>query len=257
MLRPRLIVSLLLKNGGLVKTIKFSNPKYVGDPINAVKIYNEKEVDELVIFDIDASINSLEPNYELLKVIAKQARMPICYGGGIKTIDQAERIYQSGIEKIAISSAAVYDPMLIKTMVEKLGSQSVVVVLDMKKNSSDQYQITIENGSKWIEMDPLAFVCELQKIGIGEIILNNVDRDGTYMGYDLKLAQMFQEKLEIPLTILGGAGSLDDLKLASNQSISGIAAGSLFTFIGQYSAVLLNYPNKDQKIKIINNQYEN
>lgn len=248
MLRPRIIPSLLIKDGGLVKTINFKNPKYVGDPINAVKIFNEKEADELMIFDIDATAKSNEPNYDLIKKIAAQSRMPLCYGGGIKTIEQAKKVYSLGIEKIAVSSAAIDNPELISNMVDQFGSQSVVTVLDIKKKFINGYEIVTHNANKSVKFDPKTFALQMQNLGVGEIVINNVDKDGTLKGYDWGLIDKFRDVLNIPMTILGGASSLENIREAiSRYEIIGIAAGSLFVFKGRYNAVLINYPNKIEK----------
>ncbi|MET3536379.1 AglZ/HisF2 family acetamidino modification protein [Chryseobacterium limigenitum] len=248
MLKPRIIVSLLLDGQGLVKTKKFKDARYIGDPINAVKIFNEKEVDELCIFDISASTKNYEPNYKLINSIASQSRMPICYGGGIKNADQAQKILNLGVEKVAISSAIFSEPNIIQSIAGNIGSQSVVAVLDVKKNIFGNYNIYINNGKKYIEQDLFSLLKNLEKRGVGEIIINNIDLDGTGKGYDIKLVEKVSENLSIPLTILGGAGSLEDIKkLFNNFEIIGAAAGSLFVFKGKYQAVLINYPEKTIK----------
>lgn len=254
MLKPRIIVSLLLDGQGLVKTKKFKDARYIGDPINAVKIFNEKEVDELCIFDIGASTKNYEPNYKLINSIASQSRMPICYGGGIKNPDQAQKILNLGVEKVAISSAIFSEPNIIESIAENIGSQSVVAVLDVKKKIFGDYSIYINNGKKHVEQDLYSLLKNLEKRGVGEIIINNIDLDGTGKGYDIKLVEKVSENLSIPLTILGGAGSLEDIKnLFNNFEIIGAAAGSLFVFKGKYQAVLINYPEK----KIKNTLYAN
>lgn len=256
MLRPRLIPSLLIHDNGLVKTIKFKKSKYIGDPINAVKIFSEKGADELVIFDIDATVQEKDPNYKLLKIIAKQARMPLCYGGGVKSIKQAEIIYNLGIEKIAVSSAAIENPQLIVDMVKQFGSQSVVVVLDLKKNQLNTYDIVTHNGSKYVKADSLKLAIRMQELGVGEIILNSVDQDGTMKGYDWELIETFRKGLNIPITILGGASSLENIEEAiSKYQIIGIGVGSLFIFKGRHRAVLINYPNEKIKEKLYNKKY--
>src|ERR1700750_958240 len=178
MLRPRIIPSLLLQDNGLVKTVNFKNPKYVGDPINAVRIFNEKEVDELAIFDIDATAKGLEPNYSLIERIANQSRMPLCYGGGVKTVEQAQKIFGLGIEKIALSSAVLQNPQLITQIAERVGSQSVIVVLDVKKKLFGGYEVYTHNGKKATGINPFRFVEEAQKLGAGEIVINSIDQDG-------------------------------------------------------------------------------
>ena len=248
MLRPRIIPSLLIQDNGLVKTVNFKNPKYVGDPINAVKIFNEKAVDELAIFDIDATAKGLEPNYSLIERIANQSRMPLCYGGGVKTLAQAQRIFGLGIEKIALSSAVLANPALITEIAERVGSQSVIVVLDVKKKLFGGYEVYTHNGKKSTGINPFDFAEKAQKLGAGEIVINSIDQDGVMKGFDMNLIEKIREKISLPLTVLGGAGSLEDIeKVIEKHGIIGVAAGSLFVFKGVYKAVLINYPTKEQK----------
>lgn len=258
MLRPRIIPSLLIQENGLVKTVNFKNPKYVGDPINAVKIFNEKEVDELAIFDIDATAKNLEPNYSLIQRIANQSRMPLCYGGGVKTVAQAQKIFGLGIEKIALSSAVLQRPELISEISEKVGAQSVIVVLDVKKKLFGGYEIFTHNGKKSTGINPVDFSIKAQKLGAGEIIINSIDQDGLMKGFDMNLIQKIREKISLPLTVLGGAGSLNDIKeVISRHGVIGVAAGSLFVFKGIYKAVLINYPTKAEKEKLYKIDYAN
>ncbi|SIQ23132.1 cyclase [Chryseobacterium sp. RU37D] len=248
MLRPRIIPSLLIQDNGLVKTVNFKNPKYVGDPINAVRIFNEKEVDELAIFDIDATVKGLEPNYSLIERIANQSRMPLCYGGGVKTVEQSQKIFGLGIEKIALSSAVLQNPQLITQIADKVGSQSVIVVLDVKKKLFGGYEVYTHNGKKATGINPFKFAEDAQKLGAGEIIINSIDQDGVMKGYDLSLIDKVREKISLPLTVLGGAGSLNDIKqVIDKHGIIGVAAGSLFVFKGVYKAVLINYPSFEEK----------
>ena len=253
MLYPRIIPNLLIHNKGLVKTVNFKNPKYVGDPLNAVKIFNEKLVDELMITDIDATVNGLEPNFTMIEKIALQCRMPLCYGGGIKNIDQAKKILSLGVEKIAISSIAIDNPNMISELASFLGSQSVVVVLDIKKKFLlNKYEILTHNGTRKTGINPLEFVEKLENYGAGEIILNSIDNDGAMSGYDYGIISKIKQKINIPLTALGGAGSLEDIgKLIGEHKIIGASAGSLFVFKGKYKAVLINYPNTSEKQKLI------
>lgn len=248
MLRPRIIPSLLIQDNGLVKTVNFKNPKYVGDPINAVKIFNEKEVDELAIFDIDATVKALEPNYSLIERIANQSRMPLCYGGGVKTVEQAQKIFGLGIEKIALSSAVLNNPQLITQIADRVGSQSVIVVLDVKKKLLGGYEVYSHNGKKATGINPFNFIEEAQKLGAGEIVINSIDQDGIMKGFDMTLIEKARERSSLPMTVLGGASNLDDIKKVINKhKIIGVAAGSLFVFKGKYKAVLINYPNKKEK----------
>ncbi|WP_395051200.1 AglZ/HisF2 family acetamidino modification protein [Flavobacterium sp.] len=248
MLRPRIIPSLLVHENGLVKTVNFKNPKYVGDPINAVKIFNEKAVDELAVFDIDATVLGKEPDYALIKKLANQSRMPLCYGGGVKTVEQAQKIFGLGIEKIALSAAVIENPDLITQIADRVGSQSVIVVMDVKKKMLGGYEIYTHNGKKASGINPVEFAVKVEKLGAGEIIINSIDQDGVMKGYDLNLIDKVSEKLSIPITVLGGAGSLQDIKkVIERHGIIGVAAGSLFVFKGVYKAVLINYPTQKEK----------
>lgn len=248
MLRPRIIPCLLLQDSGLVKTVNFKNSKYVGDPINAVRIFNEKKVDELVIFDIDATVLNNEPNYGLIERIANQSRMPLCYGGGIKNTEQARRIFGLGVEKIALSSSVYGNPELITKIGDQVGSQSVIVVIDVKKKLLGGYEIFTHNGKKATGIDPFKFIKNAQKLGAGEIVINSIDKDGLMRGYDLGLIEKVRKITTLPVTVLGGAGSLDHIaKVIEENGIIGVSAGSLFVFKGPYKAVLINYPNAHQK----------
>lgn len=249
MLRPRLIPCLLVHNGGLVKTVNFGNPKYVGDPINAVRIYNEKEVDELMVVDIDATVKGAVPDYRLISHLASECRMPLCYGGGVRTVAQIEEIISLGVEKIAISSAAVENPKLISDAAVRVGSQSLVVVIDVKKiGLLRRYEVVTHNGSRRTGLNPADFARQIAELGAGEIVINSVDRDGEMKGYDLDLVEQIRQAVHLPLTVLGGASSLEDVKeLINLYGIIGAAAGSLFVFKGKYRAVLINYPNRSEK----------
>ncbi len=251
MLRPRIIPCLLVHNGGLVKTVGFKSPKYVGDPINAVKIFNEKEADELVVLDIDASVKGVEPNYALIAKLAAECRMPLCYGGGITSARQAARIIDLGVEKVSVSAAAVARPGLLREMAAAIGRQSVVAVIDVRKKSglfSSGVEVCTHNATRGHAYDPAELAKQLEIAGAGEIVINSVERDGTMKGYDLDLAKRLRGALSVPLTVLGGAGSLDDMgALIQCCGVIGAAAGSLFVFKGQYRAVLINYPTPQQK----------
>lgn len=255
MLRPRIIPCLLVREKGLVKTVKFSEGKYVGDPLNAVKIFNEKEVDELMILDIDATTNNREPDFELIRNIAIESRMPLCYGGGVKTVEQAKKIISLGAEKVAISSAAIENPQIISQIAKAVGTQSVVVVIDVKyRGVFKKAEVVIYNGSKPTGLHPFEFAKKCEELGAGEIVVNSVDRDGMMIGFDNKLIKEIREAISIPMTILGGASSLDDISSAiKNFGVIGVAAGSLFVFKGKYKAVLINYPNTIEKQAVLTN----
>jgi cyclase len=249
MLRARIIPCLLVHDKGLVKTTAFGSPKYVGDPLNAVRIFNEKEVDELVVLDIDATARGAEPDYVMIRQLAAECRMPLCYGGGVRTVEQAQRILQLGVEKVALSHALHEDPSLATRMAATIGGQSVVAVLDVRKHAkTDRYECFTVNGTKPAGREPVAFAAELERLGVGEILLNSIDRDGQMKGYDLELVDRVRESTTVPLSVLGGAGSLKDLEgLVARHGIIGACAGSLFVFKGVYRAVLINYPGREQK----------
>ena len=253
MLRSRVIPCLLVQEGGLVKTIKFKNPKYVGDPINAVKIFNEKEADELILLDIDASVNSVAPDYKMIENIAKECRMPLCYGGGIKTLEHAEKIVSLGVEKVALSSVVFDKPNLIFEISEKIGRQSVVVVLDIKKKIlSNSYDVWTHNGMNNTKKDVIDVIQQVQNLGVGEIILNFIDLDGTMSGYSIDIVKYLKNHITVPLSIMGGAKSLEDMgNVVSECGLIGVSAGSLFVFKGKYRAVLINYPTRQQKKEFI------
>lgn len=257
MLYPRIIPCLLVHKKGLVKTTKFSDAKYVGDPINAVKIFNEKEVDELIVLDIDASVLRKDPDYEMINNLAAECRMPLCYGGGIKTIEQAQKIFSLGVEKIAVSSLAIEKPEIIPELVKRVGSQSVVVVIDAKKKLfSSKYEVYIHNAKKSTGLDVVELAKQLEKAGVGEIVVNSIDQDGVMKGYDFDLLRKVREVVSIPVTFMGGAGTLDDVgKVISEFGIVGVAAGSLFVFKGKFRAVLINYPTLVDKISLINKYF--
>jgi imidazole glycerol-phosphate synthase subunit HisF len=252
MLRPRITPCLLIRGGGLVKTVQFANEKYVGDPINAVKIFNEKEADELVVLDIDASVTGAAPNLRLIGQFAIECRMPLCYGGGIKTVDQARTIISLGVEKVAIASAAVETPELISAIAAAVGSQSVVVVLDVKRSADGDYEVRTHNGRKSTGRKATDVIQDAEFRGAGEIVVNSIDEDGRMKGYDLELARRVRAATTLPMTVLGGAGSLADIgRLIGACGVMGAAAGSLFVFKGAYRAVLINYPSQVQRDELI------
>ena len=256
MLRPRIIPCLLVHNKGLVKTVKFKEAKYVGDPINAVKIFNEKEVDELIVLDIDATVQKREPDYKMIENLAFECRMPLCYGGGVKTAEVAQRIFNLGVEKIAISSSAIERPQLVSEIAQQVGSQSVVVIIDAKKNKVGNYDILTHNAKKNSGKSIMDLITEFENLGAGEIVVNSIDNDGMMKGYDMELVKIIRKRLKIPLTVLGGAGSLKDIgTMIREHGIIGSAAGSLFVFKGIYKAVLISYPDNAQRSIIIDENY--
>ena len=249
MLRPRVIPCLLVQNKGLVKTVKFSRPKYVGDPINAVKIFNEKQADELILLDIAATVSEQSPDFKMIERIANESQMPLCYGGGVRTVADVKTIISLGVEKVALSSAILKNLKLLTEISEEVGCQSVVAVLDVKRRLlSGKYEIWSHNGRINTGKCPIEFSKDLQTSGVGEIVLNSIDNDGVMKGYDLTLVKKVKENITVPMTILGGAGSLNDIGALIKQfNVIGAAAGSLFIFKGIYNAVLINYPSSFEK----------
>jgi imidazole glycerol-phosphate synthase subunit HisF len=241
-LKHRVIPALLLQDGGLVKTRKFANPAYVGDPINAIHIFNEKEVDELMLLDIGASKEGREPGYELIEQVAGECFMPLCYGGGVRTLDQAARIFDLGVEKISIQSAALDDLGLLTAIAERFGSQSVVISIDVKRDWLGRPALYESRRQKKGPDHWLGFMQRAVNAGAGEVLLNAVDRDGEMCGYDLELIRQAAANVSVPLIALGGAGTLEHLKAASAAGASALAAGAMFVFHGPHRAVLITYP---------------
>lgn len=242
MLRTRVIPCLLLKGGGLVKTRKFDRPAYVGDPINAVRIFNDKEVDELVFLDIDACHNNLGPNYELIQDIASEAFMPFAYGGGIRNVEQALRLLALGVEKVILNTHAAQSPDLIAGIARAAGSQSVVVAIDVKRDFFGRQHVYTKGGTQRVSSDPVEYARRMEQAGAGELMLTAVDREGTRTGYDLPLIESVSRAVSIPLIANGGAGTLTHLRQAWHAGASAVAAGSMFVFHGKHDAVLITYP---------------
>lgn len=248
----RIIPCLLLRDNGLVKTIKFKNSTYIGDPINAVKIFNEKEVDELVFLDIDATIEKKEPPYELIQDIATECFMPFCYGGGVKTVDQIRRLLASGAEKVSINSEAFYNPDFIKEAAQIFGSSTIVVSVDYKKNLFGKTFVYVNGGRKSTKIDPVSYAKKMEELGAGELMINAIDRDGVMNGYDVEMIRKITDAVSIPVIICGGAGHLNDFKKAFQEgNASAAAAGSLFVFQGKKRGVLISYPASEDVKEII------
>jgi imidazole glycerol-phosphate synthase subunit HisF len=249
MLRPRIIPCLLIHEGGLVKTVRFRDPTYVGDPINAVRIFNEKETDELVVLDIDATVNGVAPDFDVIANLAAECRMPLCYGGGVTTVEQAKKIISLGVEKVALSAAAIANPSLIADISAAIGRQSTVVIIDVRKRTlSSTYDVFTHNGTRKGGVTAIEFAKSMEAAGAGEIVLNSIDRDGMMKGFDIALARQLRMAVNVPISILGGAGSLDDIEeLIREVGVLGAVAGSLFVFKGKYRAVLINYPQPAAK----------
>lgn len=258
MLRPRIIPCLLIHNGGLTKTVKFGPGKYVGDPINAVRIFNEKEVDELIVADIDATVQNREPNYVMIRNLAAECRMPLCYSGGVKTAEQVERIISLGVEKVALSSAAISNPGVISEAARRVGNQSIVIVLDVKKvGLFKHYEMFTHNATRKTGMNPVEFAKKAEALGAGEIVVNSIDHDGEMQGYDEELIKHVRKAVSCPVTVLGGAGAIADIEnLFKRYGLIGAAAGSLFVFKGKYRAVLINYPTRVEKDRLLETRGE-
>lgn len=249
MLMSRIVPVLLIRDKGLIKTVKFKEDKYIGDPINAVKIFNEKKVDEMIILDIDATTKSQEPDYKMIESIASQCRSPLCYGGGINMVDIATKILSLGVEKVAISSQAIKDPSFLEELVSAIGAQSVVLVLDVKKKFLGGLEIMLSNGTVKTGYDPIVFLKKIRDIKVGEIVINSIDNDGMMNGYPFELFDRLKDHIDVPMTILGGAGSEADLKDAvARYGTVGVAAGSYFIYKGKYKAVLIDYPKNPRII---------
>ena len=243
MLRPRVIPSLLIDNGDLIKTIAFSESNYVGDPINAVRIFNEKKCDELVVFDITCRKLKFDPNFDLIKKIAEEARMPVCYGGGIVSRDQAIKIFDFGIEKISVNNLFLSDESLVYKIIKEVGSQSIVLTIDIKSDGKNYFVYDYLKKKSVFDFD-INFIKKIENFEFGEIVINNADRDGTMKGFDLDLIDFFYQNSSIPFSILGGAGSVNDLENVAKRYINlGIVCGSFFIYKGPRKAVLINYTN--------------
>jgi cyclase len=243
MLEIRVIPVLLCSDGGLVKTVSFKEPRYVGDPINAVRIFNEKEVDELILLDITATANKRKPDFLRIQDIASECFMPVCYGGGVTDLDEIERIFRLGIEKVAINTAAFSSPSLIQSAAECYGSQSIVVSVDVKQGMFGRYEVHTNGGRQPTGQDPAQYCRRMEQLGAGEILLNSINRDGTMTGYDIDLLRRVSCEVNIPLVACGGAGAISDFTRAIRDGgASAVAAGSMFVFHGRHRAVLITYP---------------
>ncbi len=245
MIAKRIIPVLLLSKNGLVKSINFKDRKYIGDPINAVKIFNEKEIDEIILLDIDASRNNTPPQFELISQIGSEAFIPFAYGGGITSLAQVKKIMFAGAEKVILNNITINSPEFVKNIAEHIGSSSTVVSIDVKKNIWGKYKVYQHINRKVLEKDPIEYAQEMEYNGAGELFINSVDLDGTMKGYDLKLMDLICSKVNIPTVACGGAGQLSDIKDLFQSSNADAAAGSMFVFHGKHKAVLINYPGKE------------
>jgi cyclase len=245
--KTRVIPVLLLSGKGLVKTVKFKNPKYIGDPINSVRIFNEKEVDELVFLDIAATLEGRAPDFDLLADISGEAFMPMAYGGGIASLDHVRKIFSLGFEKVVIDAAAYRAPNLISDAVAIYGSQSIVGCVDVRRNLFGRHELYSHSGTARQSVGLLEHVARLERLGVGEILVNSMDRDGTQAGYDLILLRQVSSTVSVPVVACGGASGLDDFVAAVEQGgASAVAAGSIFVFVGPHRAVLINYPSRKE-----------
>lgn len=246
MLVPRIIPILLNTSKGLVKTVKFQDAKYVGDPINAIKIFNEKEVDEIIFLDIECSKLEKEINYSLISNIASECFMPLTYGGGVRDISSIRKILQLGVEKVCINSAAIENTNFLREAISTFGSSTIVVSIDVKKNWFGKYIVYGLSGRKKSSLNLEKYVQFLDEIGVGEIMINSIDNDGKQLGYDLLLISRLANLISVPLIASGGARDLIDIKNAITEGASAAAAGSMFVFHGKHRAVLITYPNRKQ-----------
>ena len=247
--RVRIIPVLGIDKYKLVKTVKFNNPNYIGDPINAIKIFNDKEVDEIIVVDIRASINKREPNYKLIEDIASECFMPFSYGGGINTLSQAKKIFSLGVEKVILNSALDSNPNLISEIANVYGSQSIVAALDFKKNLLGNYKLYFKSGGKVCKYNFLEYVNKLIANGVGELLITDISKEGTFSGYNKELITIISESVNIPVVANGGCFSLKDmLSICQNTNCSAVAAGSLFVYRNNdYRSILINYPTEEVK----------
>ncbi len=238
---------LLVQNDRLVKTVKFRNPTYVGDPVNAIKIYNEKEVDELILLDITATQQSRDPNFELVETVANECFMPLCYGGGVREVEHARRLFGIGVEKVAINSHAAEHEEIVGACAGEFGNQSIVLSIDVKKSWRGKRQVLIGGGRKKTSHDPVDYARRMENAGAGEILLTSIDRDGTWEGYDIDLIREVSGAVTIPVIACGGAGSVSDFgEAVSRGGASAVAAGSMVVYSGKDLGVLIKFPSREE-----------
>lgn len=252
MLKTRVMPCLLLRRGALVKTVKFRDPRYVGDPVNTVRIFNEKEVDELIFLDIEASTEGREPLYELLSDIAVECFMPFAYGGGIRSLDQVERLNQLGIEKICLNTIAFERPEFVSAVADRIGSQSTVASIDVKRTFLGKSAVHVRSGRKNTSLDPVRHAVDMARRGAGEILLTSIDRDGTFDGYDVGLIGSVTREVDIPVVACGGARTVRDFgEAVRHGGAAAAAAGSMFVYQGPNRAVLINFPTRDELSEVL------
>lgn len=252
MLRTRVIPCLLLENESLVKTINFKNPTYIGDPINSVRIYNELEVDELIFLDIKASNNKMPPPFKKISEIANECFMPFSYGGGIRSIEDVKKLFDLGVEKIALNTIAYENPDFITEVASLYGSQSVIVSLDVKKPLIGSQRVYIYGGEKRTNFSPLEYAKRVESFGAGEILLNSINRDGTMGGFDITLISEIAYSVNIPLIALGGAGKLEDIAHAKEAGASAVGLGSMAVYQNKNKGILINFPTHQEISQILN-----
>jgi len=253
MLKTRVIPTLLLRGAGLVKTTGFRDPVYVGDPINAIRIFNEKEVDELVLLDITASRTGKGPAFSTIENISSECFMPVAYGGGITAVEQIRKILGAGIEKVVVNAAALLNPQLVREAVREFGSQAIVVSIDVKRKLLGRYEVYGDGGTKSTGHEPAAYARQMEDLGAGEVLLTAIDRDGTMKGYDIELVAKVTSAVGIPVIASGGAGTIADFGVASKRAgAAAVAAGAMFVFHGPHRAVLITYPSHAELSAVLN-----
>jgi cyclase len=244
MLKTRVIPTLLLRGAGLVKTNRFSDPKYVGDPVNAIRIFNDKEVDELMLLDINATREGREPPFSIIEEVASECFMPLAYGGGIRTVEHVRRILKLGVEKVVFNSAAWRNPEVLTEASRRFGAQAIVASIDVRRKMFGRYEVYVENGHTATGVDPVEYARRMESCGAGEILLGSIDRDGLMQGYDIELISRVSRAVGVPVIASGGAGSVADFKAAVAGGADAVAAGAMFVFHGPRRAVLITYPNR-------------
>jgi len=246
MLRVRVMPCLLLRQSKLVKTVRFREPDYIGDPVNAVKIYNDKEVDELIFLDITATVDKKAPPFKMISEIASECFMPYTYGGGIRSLEDMRKIFNLGVEKIAINSHAVENPDFIMQAAKEFGNQSIVASIDVKKKLMGKYEVFTRSGTNPTGLGPVEHARMMEEMGAGEILLTSIDRDGTWEGYDLELIRTVAEAVNVPLIVCGGAGGIEDFRKAVDAGASACATGSMVVYQAKNRGVLINFPKQTE-----------
>lgn len=247
MLKKRVIPCLLLHGAGLVKTVRFKEPKYVGDPINAIRIFNDKEVDELVLLDITASKEGRGPSFSVIEEVASECFMPLAYGGGVRTVEEVRRILKLGVEKVVFNTTAWRNPDVLTAASAEFGAQAIVASIDVRRGLLGRYEVVVECGAKKTGVEPVSYARRLEAAGAGEILLTSVDRDGTMQGYDVDLIARVSAAVQVPVIASGGAGSLADFRIATRDGgAAAVAAGAMFVFHGPHRAVLITYPSQSE-----------